>query len=55
MSHQHTSLAAGRWQTLSLAKQLANVGSDVAQLIDGKKKIRNCARRRSPVRWNFLI
>ena len=31
MSHQHTSLAAGRWQTLSLAKQLANVGSDVAR------------------------
>ena len=31
MSHQHTSLAAGRWQTLSLAEQLANVGSDVAR------------------------
>jgi hypothetical protein len=31
MSPQHTSLAAGRWQTLSLAEQLANVGSDVAR------------------------
>ncbi len=31
MSHQHASLAAGRWQTLPLAEQLANVGSDVAR------------------------
>jgi hypothetical protein len=31
MSHQHVSLAAGRWQTLPLTEQLANVGSDVAR------------------------
>ena len=31
MSHQHASLGAGRWQTLSLTEQLANVGSDVAR------------------------
>ncbi len=31
MSHQHSSLAAGRWQTMPLAEQLANVGSDVAR------------------------
>ena len=31
MSHQHASLAVGRWQTLPLAEQLANVGSDVAR------------------------
>jgi len=31
MSYQHASLAAGRWQTLSLVEQLANVGSDVAR------------------------
>ena len=31
MSHQHANLAAGRWQTLSLVEQLANVGSDVAR------------------------
>ena len=31
MSHQHASLAAGRWQTLPLTEQLANVGSDVAR------------------------
>jgi hypothetical protein len=31
MPHQHASLATGRWQTLTLAEQLANVGSDVAR------------------------
>jgi len=31
MSPQHANLAAGRWQMLSLAEQLANVGSDVAR------------------------
>jgi hypothetical protein len=31
MAHQHARLAAGRWQTLSLVEQLANVGSDVAR------------------------
>jgi hypothetical protein len=31
MSHVHADLAAGRWQTLTLVEQLANVGSDVAR------------------------
>lgn len=31
MSPQHASLASGRWQTMPLAEQLANVGSDVAR------------------------
>jgi hypothetical protein len=31
MSHQHASLAAGRWQTLPLTEQLAHVGSDVTR------------------------
>lgn len=31
MSHVHANLATGRWQTLSLMEQLANVGSDVAR------------------------
>lgn len=31
MSHVHANLAAGRWQSLSLMEQLANVGSDVAR------------------------
>ena len=31
MSYVHANLAAGRWQSLSLTEQLANVGSDVAR------------------------
>ena len=31
MSYQHADLAAGRWQTLALTEQLANIGSDVAR------------------------
>lgn len=31
MSYQHRELAAGRWQTLRLVEQLANVGSDVGR------------------------
>lgn len=31
MGYVHTNLAAGRWQTLPLVEQLANVGSDVAR------------------------
>jgi hypothetical protein len=31
MEYLHANLAAGRWQTLSLLEQLANVGSEVAR------------------------
>jgi hypothetical protein len=31
MSQVHANLAAGRWQTLPLVEQLANIGSDVAR------------------------
>lgn len=31
MTYFHADLAAGRWRTLSLAEQLANVGSDVGR------------------------
>src|SRR3989442_15695474 len=31
MSYQHARLAAGRWRTLTLVEQLANVGSEVAR------------------------
>ena len=30
---QHQSLAEGRWFTLSLAEQLANIGSEVSRAI----------------------
>lgn len=31
MALQHTGLAAGRWQTMPLVEQLANVGSEVGR------------------------
>ena len=33
MTTVHENLAAGRWQTLSLMEQLANVGSEVARAL----------------------
>lgn len=30
---QHSSLAQGRWQTLSLAEQLGNIGSEVHRVV----------------------
>jgi hypothetical protein len=30
---QHRDLAAGRWQTLSLAEQLGNIGSEISRAI----------------------
>jgi hypothetical protein len=37
MKPQHVGLATGRWQTLSLMEQLANVGSDGPAPIVGRK------------------
>lgn len=31
MSPQHSSLAAGRWQTLTLAEQMGNIGSELSR------------------------
>jgi len=35
---QHPSLAAGRWQTFSLAEQLANIGSEVERALNWLNK-----------------
>lgn len=35
---QHPSLAAGRWQTLSLVEQMANIGSEVERALNWLKK-----------------
>ena len=37
-SAQHSSLAAGRWQTFSLVEQLANVGSEVERALNWLNK-----------------
>src|SRR3989344_5386531 len=38
MPYQHRDLANGRWQTLSLPEQLANIGSEVGRAINWKSK-----------------
>lgn len=38
MNHQHQSLAAGRWQSLSLMEQLANIGSEVERALNWRQK-----------------
>ena len=37
---QHTSLAAGRWFTLSLAQQLGNIGSEVNRAIRARGDVK---------------
>jgi hypothetical protein len=40
MSHQHRELAAGRWNLLSFAEQMANIGSEIERTISWEKKLR---------------
>jgi hypothetical protein len=38
MTPFHPALAAGRWRTLTLVEQLANVGSDVGRALNWRQK-----------------
>ncbi|MDD5081690.1 MAG: hypothetical protein PHC58_06850 [Candidatus Omnitrophica bacterium] len=38
MSVQHKELAGGRWAEMSLAEQMANIGSEVSRALNWKKK-----------------
>lgn len=38
MNYQHRSLAAGRWHSLSLIEQLANIGSEVERALNWRQK-----------------
>lgn len=38
MAFQHKDLAAGRWQQLSLAEQLGNIGSEINRAINCRDK-----------------
>jgi hypothetical protein len=38
MSRQHKELAAGRWNLLSFAEQMANIGSEIERTISWKKR-----------------
>ena len=41
MEFKHKDLAKGRWQTLSLAQQLSNIGSEVSRTMKWKDKDTN--------------
>ena len=46
--YRHPGLAAGRWRTLSLAEQLANVGSEVGRMRRARdERLRNGAFERA--------
>ena len=38
MSYEHKDLAAGRWKTLPLVEQMANIGSEVERAINWRAK-----------------
>ena len=38
MNYQHKDLAAGRWKEMSLAAQMANIGSEVSRALNWQKK-----------------
>lgn len=38
MNYQHQSLASGKWFTMTLAEQMANIGSEVERTISWHKK-----------------
>jgi len=38
MSVQHKELVAGRWSKMSLAEQMANIGSEVSRALNWQKK-----------------
>lgn len=41
MNHQHRELAAGKWNLLSFAEQMANIGSEIERTIKWKEKGRS--------------
>lgn len=45
MSFVHRELAAGRWQTMSFADQMANIGSEVERAIKWRSKNQGISRR----------
>lgn len=55
MTIQHQSLAAGRWQELSFAQQMANIGSEVERAIKWKEKGNHAYCEKATFRFIELI
>lgn len=47
MAAVHASLAAGRWQTFTLAEQLGNIGSEVGRALNWRKQGNETQRQRA--------
>lgn len=55
MSGQHPSLASGRWRSLSLIEQLANIGSEVERALNWRQKANPAYSQRALERALELI
>lgn len=53
--YQHKSLAAGRWKSLSLSNQMANIGSEISRAIKWERKKNNDQKINAVVRGLELI
>lgn len=47
MAFQHTGLATGRWQTMTLAEQMGNIGSEVSRARSWEKRGDSSQRERA--------
>ena len=55
MSYQHQSLASGRWASLSLIEQMANIGSEVERALNWRHKANPAYSQRALERALELI
>ena len=55
MSYQHKELASGRWKELSLAEQMANIGSEVGRAMRWRRKGNTEFAQRAAVRALELL
>ena len=55
MSYQHKELASGRWKQLSLAEQMANIGSEVSRAMRWRRKGNTEIAHRAAVRALELL
>ena len=55
MSYQHKELASGKWKELSLAEQMANIGSEVGRAMRWRRKGNTEFAQRAAVRALELL
>lgn len=55
MNYQHQQLADGRWAQMSLAEQMANIGSEVSRALNWRNKNKHDFSQRAVIRALELI